>query len=541
MADNHRREFLALMAASPFQIDSPSREEAKLGLIVLPDILALAQAPIPVTGTVAVVGGYHQRGDGGGGSFVWESDARERADRGAVIMPSAAKENGPGRWHRLIQSPAMNIRWWGAHEGVRNNAPSINAAIAFAARSGGGEVVGQGTFPTTEPINVPDLVTFRGAGRMTLIIVPQGSFNCIQVHGESYKTWGNQRSVIGIAIDGRDLRGNGLDIRNCGLRCYFADLLIQNCQGVGLRIEGSFDHKYERIECRGNTGFGIEVMEKQLALDGVYEEVSRLRFDHVDAVSNDRGGVQWNQAGGDNCEWIGCKASEGLVGIRFSRNGCKHTLLDIHCDGIANDTSILEIDSPWAQDITVISVRGWRTKYRVYVRRGRNINIRDASDIAPLTNGSDVFVATTADGEVRVGPNVTFTDTRTSPKTYPEDAQKAWNPIDSEVDRLHEFSEMRANYSQNGHLVAFWIKFAVLKTGNRTFKPQLLALPTEQANDSIGLFSFSRKDGKSISSVVTIKSHAIAFPDDFLAVTQRHDFEWLQGDEIRVSGTYTVP
>jgi hypothetical protein len=541
MADDHRRRLLALLAASPLPMYSLTRKKPEPAVEALPSMAALARQAIPSYSAIVLVAGYYRLGDGGGGNFIWDSESHAVHDGGAIVLPSTIKNTDSGRWLRLIDTAAVNVRWWGAHEDEGNNAPHINAAIHYLSKKGGGEVHGSGRFSTTEPINVPDFVTLRGLGRMGLILLPRGQFHCIQVHGDSYKAWGNQRGVIGVAIDGTHLRGNGLDIRYCGLRCYFADILIQSCQGLGLRIEGSFDHKYERIECRGNVSYGIEVMEKQAPIEGVYEEVSRLRFDHVDAVANNTGGVQWNQAGGDNCEWIGCKASEGSVGIHFSRNGCKHTLMDIHCDGNGVDTSIIQINAPWAQDITIISVRGWRTKFRVNIVEGRNIQVREASDIAPVPNGVDVVVATTANGDVRIAPNITFRDNRVYPKTYPEDARAKWNPISMEIGGNPSFATAQADYTQNGHVITFWIKLVVGKTGIRKHQGLSLILPTLQADDSLGVFNFTRDSGMQLSGVVRISNRAIVFPGEFLAMIAAEKFEWTLGDELTVSGTYNVP
>jgi hypothetical protein len=540
VVDDQRRKLIALMGSSALPTGStPMESVATVGAV--PSLDSLIKQSVPGTPAIAFVGGYRQLGDGGGGEFYWDPSSLAMPDGGAIVAPSAAGISSRGRWSRIVDSVAVSIRWWGASETEVDNATYINAAIAYVASRGGGEVQGLGQFRTASAIKLPDLVTLRGLGRMGLKLIPAGRFNCIEVHGASYGSWGNERSVRGVEIDGTKLIGNGLDIRHCGLRCYFADMLIQNCRGIGLRIEGSFDHKYERIECRANTGFGVEVFEKQKVIDGVYEEVSRLRFDHVDAVNNNSAGVQWNQAGGDNCEWIGCKASEGKVGIDFSRNGCKHTLMDIHCDGNGRDTAIIRINAPWAQDITIISVRGWRTKTRVMVLDGRNISVREASDIAPVADGVDVYVAANASGDVHVGRNVGYLDSRAQPHTYPEDAQRSWRPTFGEDDNALGNGKMDARYVQNGHVVSFFIRISIGSTTTLGSHTLSLSLPTPQAQDALGAVAYRRAAGTKISGIVTIQNQRISFPDEVQGFSAAKQLTWTEGDLLEVSGTYFVP
>lgn len=66
---------------------------------------------------LALVGGYHVPGDGGGGTFVWEPECDEAPDGGVFIQGAATA----GRWVRQVDSH-VSVRWFGA-TGVRRAVP----------------------------------------------------------------------------------------------------------------------------------------------------------------------------------------------------------------------------------------------------------------------------------------------------------------------------------------------------------------------------------------------------------------------------------
>jgi hypothetical protein len=199
--------------------------------------------------------------------------------------------------------------------GTTDMTAAINNAIAVAVKNGGGTVQLMAVaYKTTSMITVPNGVTLRGMGRGNGLgsgvsttggtrLVPVGTFNAVSVRGANYLggQYATAVSVQSLEIDGSGgCVGNGLDIYAAGLRCYFADLYIHNMTGMGMRIMSSFDHVYERIECRGNSSFGIQTYEKQNFVDGgsgVYEEQSFLRFIDVTAPSNNVGVQLTNGSG----------------------------------------------------------------------------------------------------------------------------------------------------------------------------------------------------------------------------------------------------
>jgi hypothetical protein len=67
-------------------------------------------------------------GDGGGGTFLWNSTSTVADDNGFHVLP--AGHTGPGRWVRYDSSGALNVRWFGAQgTGLVDDQPSIQAAF----------------------------------------------------------------------------------------------------------------------------------------------------------------------------------------------------------------------------------------------------------------------------------------------------------------------------------------------------------------------------------------------------------------------------
>lgn len=69
-----------------------------------------AAAPI---GEVAMVQSHITTNDGGSGIFWWDKDSEATDNNGTIIAPE--NHNGPGRWIRNREQPAVwSVRWFGA-------------------------------------------------------------------------------------------------------------------------------------------------------------------------------------------------------------------------------------------------------------------------------------------------------------------------------------------------------------------------------------------------------------------------------------------
>lgn len=83
------------------------------------------------------VTGYSLPGDGGGGTFYWDSSDTESADNGGTIfVPTDEDLAAQGRWKRVIDGNVVNARWFGVlPSGVDCTRPMQNACDWVAENS----------------------------------------------------------------------------------------------------------------------------------------------------------------------------------------------------------------------------------------------------------------------------------------------------------------------------------------------------------------------------------------------------------------------
>src|SRR5438093_6285094 len=82
----------------------------------------------PAGGCVQLLG-YYARGDGGGGTFYWDSGSSRPSDEGTIIVPNGWPPNRPGRWIRLPE-PIVSLKVFGAvGDGTSNDTQALKRAM----------------------------------------------------------------------------------------------------------------------------------------------------------------------------------------------------------------------------------------------------------------------------------------------------------------------------------------------------------------------------------------------------------------------------
>lgn len=80
----------------------------------------------------ATVLGYNKKGDGGGGTFYWQTGSFT-GNSGTIFPKAAVGSNPGGAWIRVVDSP-VSVKWFGAiGDGVTDDTTPIRSAIIYIA------------------------------------------------------------------------------------------------------------------------------------------------------------------------------------------------------------------------------------------------------------------------------------------------------------------------------------------------------------------------------------------------------------------------
>ena len=140
-----RREFLksgasvAAISILPAGLVAPSRAQAEF-IRNIHDLKATTGVP---DNAVAMVSGYHEFNDGGGGWFVYRAGAEDDPIPGFIVPD----EQGLGTWLRMDLGSPINVRWFGAKgDGADDCREAFDWAVKVASGIAGGHAMGKTVF-----------------------------------------------------------------------------------------------------------------------------------------------------------------------------------------------------------------------------------------------------------------------------------------------------------------------------------------------------------------------------------------------------------
>lgn len=197
---------------------------------------------------VACVSGYRASGDGGHGSFIFDSgnraaDVASDPMRGLFVAPSG-EDGSQGCWVRLHDGN-VSVAWFGASVSEVDNAPYINAAIDLCSPRRYKVLVPSGTFESTQ-IVLRDWSWLEGEGQdRTIIKMKAGTNDHLVMAANSKALWGTgsvdaveNPVVIGMTLDGNfDENTTGDCLALYASRPVVEQVTIMNAPGNGMRTE----------------------------------------------------------------------------------------------------------------------------------------------------------------------------------------------------------------------------------------------------------------------------------------------------------------
>jgi len=197
-----------------------------------------------VFNTIEVLG-YYTKGDGGGGTFYWDSSSTETDNSGTIIQATGITT---GRWKR-VYSGAVNVKWFGAKgDGVTDDSASAQNAINLSKVSLKGLSI---YFPNGNYLcnivddGTRDIHIFGDGKDITTITSYSANSFAIKLERNFRNTL-----IEDITISGVDKSKHGIYI-NTGSNVIFNNVKIYYC-GLSLCSNSTINVEYNKCEFSNN-------------------------------------------------------------------------------------------------------------------------------------------------------------------------------------------------------------------------------------------------------------------------------------------------
>jgi len=169
---------------------------APIQTATIASLIAYTQAATLYSGQQFQVGGYYTNGDGGGGTFRYDSTDTTSADNGGTIIVGASS-----RRYKLIINGPVNIKAWGARgDDSTDDTASIQAGLDFVKANGGQLYFSPGTYKTTSSLAYDNGTNAYTASLPALIYGARGK--------SLIKCYGTNQPVL--TLGGYDITVSGL-------------------------------------------------------------------------------------------------------------------------------------------------------------------------------------------------------------------------------------------------------------------------------------------------------------------------------------------
>lgn len=287
-------------------------------------LLRLGSVAAVTNGTAVVTSGYYSAGDGGGGTFVWNSTSTDADNGGTIIQVTGVVT---GRW-LLSYSNSLSVKQFGAKcDGSTNDTTAINNAAAVGSAF---LVFPTGTTTMASSVNPTAGQTWSGYGATLKMIASQPNFTRLVSIAYTGASDSNQTTIEGLTLDGnRDnqgtFTGGALEQSHClfaaasgvgKLNLIVRDVTTRNSCGDGIAL-------YTAISAQITNCAGVNCWRQAISVTGGGStlQVANYRESGLGRVATVRysGGIDIEEDSADaagnvwtNVELVNCQLTDNL-------------------------------------------------------------------------------------------------------------------------------------------------------------------------------------------------------------------------------------